>query len=411
MKMTESQFQQIKDQIIKLTAQKGSFYHKKFDGIDVSAIQTQSDFEKLPFTNKSDLREAYPLGLQAVPDEEIVRIHSSSGTTGTPVIIPYTRQDVQDWAEMFKRCYETAGITNLDRIQITPGYGLWTAGIGFQNGAERLGAMVVPMGPGNTDKQIQMMKDLKSTVLCATSSYALLLAEEITRRGVRDQIFLKKGVIGSERWGEKMRKRIANELGVDLYDIYGLTEIYGPGIAMSCDYQCGMHYWDDYLYFEIIDPKTGELVPDGEIGELVITTLRKQGAPLIRYRTHDLTRFVLGECKCGNPHPRIDTLIGRTDDMIKVKGVNIFPGQIDDILKEADGVSSEYQVMIDHLNGRDIMTLFVEGEKGIDKAKVESELKYLFKARIGIAIAAQVVEIGDLPRSEKKSTRIFDNRY
>ena len=411
MKMTESQFQQIKDQIIKLTAQKGSFYHKNFDGIDVSAIQTQSDFEKLPFTNKSDLREAYPLGLQAVPDEEIVRIHSSSGTTGTPVIIPYTRQDVQDWAEMFKRCYETAGITNLDRIQITPGYGLWTAGIGFQNGAERLGAMVVPMGPGNTDKQIQMMKDLKSTVLCATSSYALLLAEEITRRGVRDQIFLKKGVIGSERWGEKMRKRIANELGVDLYDIYGLTEIYGPGIAMSCDYQCGMHYWDDYLYFEIIDPKTGELVPDGEIGELVITTLRKQGAPLIRYRTHDLTRFVLGECQCGNPHPRIDTLIGRTDDMIKVKGVNIFPGQIDDILKEADGVSSEYQVMIDHLNGRDIMTLFVEGEKGIDKAKVESELKYLFKARIGIAIAAQVVEIGDLPRSEKKSTRIFDNRY
>jgi phenylacetate-CoA ligase len=411
MKMTENQFQQIKEQIVRLASQEGSFYHKKFEGIDVSTIQTQSDFEKLPFTNKSDLREAYPLGLQAVPDEEIVRIHSSSGTTGTPVIIPYTRQDVQDWAEMFKRCYETAGITNLDRIQITPGYGLWTAGIGFQNGAELLGAMVVPMGPGNTDKQVQMMKDLKSTVLCATSSYALLLAEEITRRGVRDQIYLKKGVIGSERWGEKMRKRIANELGVDLYDIYGLTEIYGPGIAMSCDYQCGMHYWDDYLYFEIIDPKTGKVVPDGEIGELVITTLRKQGAPLIRYRTHDLTRFVQGECKCGNPHPRIDTLIGRTDDMIKVKGVNIFPGQIDDILKEAEGVSSEYQVMIDHLNGRDIMTLFVEGEKGIDKAKVETDLKYLFKARIGIAIAAQVVEIGDLPRSEKKSTRIFDNRY
>ena len=411
MKMTENQFQQIKEQIVRLTSQEGSFYHEKFQGIDVSAIQTQSDFEKLPFTNKSDLREAYPLGLQAVPDEEIVRIHSSSGTTGTPVIIPYTRQDVQDWAEMFKRCYETAGITNLDRIQVTPGYGLWTAGIGFQNGADLLGAMVVPMGPGNTDKQIQMMKDLKSTVLCATSSYALLLAEEITRRGVRDQIHLKKGVIGSERWGEKMRKRIANELGVELYDIYGLTEIYGPGIAMSCDYQCGMHYWDDYLYFEIIDPKTGKVVPDGEIGELVITTLRKQGAPLIRYRTHDLTRFVQGECKCGNPHPRIDTLIGRTDDMIKVKGVNIFPGQIDDILKEAEGVSSEYQVMIDHLNGRDIMTLFVEGEKGLDKAKVETDLKYLFKARIGIAIAAQVVEIGALPRSEKKSTRIFDNRY
>ncbi|MCI9273603.1 MAG: phenylacetate--CoA ligase [Clostridiales bacterium] len=411
MKMTQTQFDQIKEQIVRLTAMDRSFYQKKFEGVDVDAIRSQSDFEKLPFTNKSDLREAYPLGLQAVPDEEIVRIHSSSGTTGTPVVIPYTRQDVQDWAEMFKRCYETAGITNRDRIQITPGYGLWTAGIGFQTGAELLGAMVVPMGPGNTDKQIQMMKDLKSTVLCATSSYALLLAEEITRRGVREEICLKKGVIGSERWGEKMRRRIAKELGVALYDIYGLTEIYGPGIAMSCDYECGMHYWTDYLYFEIIDPKTGEQVPDGEIGELVITTLRKQGAPLIRYRTHDLTRFLPGECKCGNPYPRIDTLIGRTDDMIKVKGVNIFPGQIDEILKEAEGVSSEYQVMIDHLNGRDIMTLFVEGESGVDKSKVETELKYLFKARIGIAIAAQVVGIGDLPRSEKKSTRIFDNRY
>lgn len=411
MKMTQIQFDQIKEQILRLTAMDNSFYQKKFEGIDVNAIRDQSDFEKLPFTNKSDLREAYPLGLQAVPDEEIVRIHSSSGTTGTPVIIPYTRQDVQDWAVMFKRCYETAGITNLDRIQITPGYGLWTAGIGFQTGAELLGSMVVPMGPGNTDKQIQMMKDLKSTVLCATSSYALLLAEEITRRGVREEIYLKKGVIGSERWGEKMRRRIANELGVELYDIYGLTEIYGPGIAMSCENECGMHYWTDYLYFEIIDPKTGEQAPDGEIGELVITTLRKQGAPLIRYRTHDLTRFLPGECKCGNPYPRIDTLIGRTDDMIKVKGVNIFPGQIDEILKEAEGVSSEYQVMIDHLNGRDIMTLFVEGESGVDKSKVETELKYLFKARIGIAIAAQVVEIGDLPRSEKKSTRIFDNRY
>lgn len=411
MKMTEQQFTQIKEQLTRLTAMEGSFYQKKYEGVDVAAVCDQSSFEKLPFTNKSDLREAYPLGLQAVPDEKIVRIHSSSGTTGTPVIIPYTRQDVEDWAVLFKRCYETAGITNLDRIQITPGYGLWTAGIGFQNGAELLGAMVVPMGPGNTDKQIQMMRDLKSTVLCATSSYALLLAEEITRRGVRGDIHLKKGVIGSERWGEKMRRRIANELGVELYDIYGLTEIYGPGIAMSCDYECGMHYWDDYLYFEIIDPKTGKTVPDGEIGELVITTLRKQGAPLIRYRTHDLTRFIPGECACGNPYPRIGTLIGRTDDMIKVKGVNIFPGQIDEILREADGVSSEYQVMIDHLNGRDIMTLFVEGEPNVDKSGVETELKYLFKARIGIAIAAQVVEIGDLPRSEKKSTRIFDNRY
>ena len=327
------------------------------------------------------------------------------------MIIPYTKKDVEDWALMFKRCYETAGLTKADRVQITPGYGLWTAGIGFQAGAEALGAMVIPMGPGNTDKQLKMMVDMQSTVLCATSSYALLLAEEIARREIGDQIQLKKGIIGSERWGEKMRKRIASELGVKLYDIYGLTEVYGPGIGISCDHECGMHYWDDYLYFEIVDPKTGEIVPDGEIGELVITTLCKEGAPLIRYRTHDLTRFLPGECACGLSYPRIDTLIGRTDDMIKVKGVNIFPSQIDELLKEIPGASSEYQVMIDHLNGKDILTLFVEKEKGTDSEILEHLIADLFKLKIGISIVVKPVQIGDLPRSEKKSTRIFDNRY
>ncbi|MDD4801951.1 MAG: phenylacetate--CoA ligase [Syntrophomonas sp.] len=387
------------------------FYQKKLAAIDLDSIQGPADFEKIPFTNKEDLRDAYPLGLQAVPDTEIVRIHSSSGTTGTPIIIPYTQQDVTDWAEIFKRCYETAGITNSDRVHITPGYGLWTAGIGFQSGAELLGAMVIPMGPGNTDKQIQMMIDLKSTVLCATSSYALLLAEEIARRGVSDKIRLQKGVIGSERWGEKMRRRIANELGVQLYDIYGLTEIYGPGIAMSCDHECGMHYWDDYLYFEIINPKTGQLVPQGEIGELVITTLKKQGAPLIRYRTHDLTRFIPGDCACGLHYPRIGTIIGRTDDMVKVKGVNIYPGQIEEILSEIKGTSSEYQVMIDHLNGKDIMTLFFESDPAASKKAVETDVKKHFKTKVGLTIVPKAVAIGDLPRSEKKSTRIFDNRY
>lgn len=411
MKMKQTQMELIRGQLQRLVAVEGGFYQKKFEGIDISAIQSQEDFEKLPFSWKGDLREAYPLGLQAVPDSEIVRIHSSSGTTGTPVIIPYTKKDVQDWAMMFKRCYETAGLTNLDRVQITPGYGLWTAGIGFQAGAELLGAMVIPMGPGNTDKQIRMMIDMKASVLCATSSYALLLAEEIAARGLTDQIYLKKGIIGSERWGEKMRRRIAAELGVQLYDIYGLTEVYGPGIGMSCDHECGMHYWDDYLYFEIVDPQTGENVGDGEIGELVITTLCKEGAPLIRYRTHDLTRFMPGDCACGLNYPRIDTLIGRTDDMVKVKGVNIFPSQIDELLKEIEGTSSEYQVMIDHLNGKDILTLFVEREKGVDGDALEREISGRFKTKIGIAIAAKVVDIGDLPRSEKKSTRIFDNRY
>lgn len=408
--MKQEQFDLIKKMLVKLTKVDG-FYKEKFADIDINAIQSQEDFEKLPFTNKGDLRDAYPLGLQAVPDSEIVRIHSSSGTTGTPIIIPYTQQDVTDWAEMFKRCYETAGLTNLDRVHITPGYGLWTAGIGFQTGAELLGAMVIPMGPGNTDKQIRMMIDLKSTALCATSSYALLLAEEIAKRGVKDKIHLTKGIIGSERWGEKMRHRIANELGVQLYDIYGLTEIYGPGIAMSCDEECGMHYWDDYVYFEIIDQHTGKQVPEGEVGELVITTLKKEGAPLIRYRTHDLTRFLPGDCACGLNYPRIDTLIGRTDDMLKVKGVNIYPGQIDEILRDVEGTSSEYQVMIDHLNGKDIMTLFFETEHEADKKSIELNVKHHFKTKVGLTIVPKAVSVGDLPRSEKKSTRIFDNRY
>lgn len=410
MKMTETQFNLIKAQLKELTS-KECFYKHKLEGINIDDIQSQEDFEKLPFTWKGDLRDAYPLGLQAVPDKDIVRIHSSSGTTGTPVIIPYTKQDVDDWALMFERCYRMAGITELDRIHITPGYGLWTAGIGFQLGCERLGAMAIPMGPGNTDKQLQMMMDLKSTVLCATSSYALLLAEEIAKRGIRDKIHLKTGVIGSERWGEKMRKRIADELGVELYDIYGLTEVYGPGIGISCSEGCGMHIWDDFVYLEIINPKTGEVVPDGEMGEIVITTLRKQGAPLIRYRTHDLSRILTGDCACGSKFPRIDTILGRTDDMVKVKGVNIFPSQIDAMLSSIPGASSEYQFMLDHMNGRDIATLFVELEAGVDHDIMERIIGETFKAKIGISVNVKPVAIGELPRSEKKSTRIFDNRY
>jgi phenylacetate-CoA ligase len=393
-------------------AMNSEFYKKHFKGINAEDIESMEDFKKLPLTNKDNLQEAYPLGLQAVPDEKIVRIHSSSGTTGTPVIIPYTRKDVEDWAIMFKRCYETAGCTNLDRIQITPGYGLWTAGIGFQAGAELLGALAVPMGPGNTDKQIKMMIDLKSTVICATSSYALLLAEEIEKRGVRNKIHLKKGVIGSERWGEKMRKRIADELGVELYDIYGLTEIYGPGIGINCQKQEAMHMWTDYLYCEIIDPKTGKLLKEGESGELVITTLCKEGAPLIRYRTHDLTKIIPGKCECGLDYPRIATLIGRSDDMVKVRGAIIFPSRVDELLATIEDVSSEYQIMIDHLNGKDILTLFFEtSATGEALHHLEKTVEHEFKERIGLVPKAKAVGMGDLPRSEKKSTRVFDNRY
>lgn len=414
MKLNKNQLELINKQLIRLKGNNNNnngngFYKNKLGNIKLT--KNQEEFEQLPFTDKNDLREAYPLGLQAVSDEDIIRIHSSSGTTGTPVIIPYTAQDIEDWVIMFERCYKMAGVTKKDVIHITPGYGLWTAGIGFQNGAERLGAMTIPMGPGNTDKQLKMMIDLKSSVICATSSYALLLAEEIAKRGINNQIHLKKGIIGSERWGKKMRQRIANELGVKLYDIYGLTEIYGPGIGISCEYECGMHLWDDYLYFEIIDPKTCEVLPDGEIGELVITTLKKEGAPLIRYRTHDLTCIIPGKCKCGSKYPKIGILVGRTDDMVKVKGVNIFPSQIDEVLAKIKGASSEYQFMIDHLNERDICTLFVEVKSNFNRYELEKETQQQFKSDIGIIVNIKPVNVGDLPRNEKKSTRIFDNRY
>ena len=393
-------------------AKNSPFYQKVYSEkqVDAGRIKTMEDFEGLPFSDKHELRDAYPLGLQAVPDEEVVRIHSSSGTTGHPVIIPYTREDVENWAVMFARCYEIAGITKLDRIHITPGYGLWTAGIGFQAGCEKFGAMAIPVGPGNTEKQLQLMMDLQSTVLCATSSYALLLAEEVQKRGIRDKIKLKRGVIGSERWGDLMRERIANELQIELFDIYGLTEMYGPGIGIDCERHEGIHYWNDFFYFEIIDPATGKVLPDGEFGELVITTLKKAAAPLIRYRTHDLTRIIPHSCSCGREYPMIDRIVGRTDDMIKVKGVNIYPGQIEDALKVVEGLSSEYQVIIEHMDGKDNMTLRVETRREADKATVSEEIQHIFKQKIGIRIQCECMNLGELPRSEKKSKRVFDYR-
>lgn len=412
MKLNEKQLQQVDAQVKRLL-KSGSFYGEVYRKAGISGVSSQEDFEKLPFSSKDDLRNAYPLGIQAVPEEEVVRIHSSSGTTGKPVIIPYTAKDVDDWAIMFARCYETAGITNKDRIQITPAYGLWTAGIGFQLGAEKLGAMTVPMGPGNTDKQLQMMMDLKTTVLTATSSYALLLAEEINKRGLRDKIHLKKGVFGSERWSKKMREYIRNELGVELYDIYGLTEIYGPGIGITCEKEQGIHYWDDYVYIEIINPETGEPVPDGETGEIVITTLVKEGAPLLRFRTHDLSRIIPEKCSCGRSYPRLDTIGGRSDDMFKVRGVNMFPKQVEELLQDVDGVLSEYNITIAHDDdhNKDIMILTVEVDGRVDFEKTALHIRELFKSRIGMTPKVTAVPIGTLQRSEKKTKRVIDYRY
>ena len=410
MRISDSQLELVNRQIGALLAA-DNFYGRKLKAAGVTGVDSPESFEQLPFSEKDDLRGAYPLGLMTAPEEQIVRIHSSSGTTGLPVIIPYTAKDVEDWAVMFARCYEYAGITKMDRIQITPGYGLWTAGIGFQNGAEHLGAMVIPMGPGNTEKQLQMMQDMGSTVLCSTSSYALLLSEEIEKRGIKDKIKLKKGVIGSERWSQKMRDRIASSLGIELYDIYGLTEIYGPGIGINCKYNTGMHYWDDYLYIEIIDPVTLKPVPDGTPGEIVITTLVKEGAPLIRYRTHDLSRIIPGECPCGSRHPRLDTIMGRTDDMMKIKGVNVFPRQIEEILQGFPEVSSEYQIRISHLDGKDTMRIYVETNGSVDFQNLATRIAAKVKSVIGFTPLVKVVENGLLPRSEKKTKRVIDERY
>ncbi len=411
MEITELQLQQVNDRIKELE-KSGSFYGQKLNEAGIHEVHSPEDFKKLPFSEKKDLRNAYPLGLMTAPEEKIVRIHSSSGTTGKPVIIPYTQKDVDDWATQFARCFEFAGVTKLDRVQITPGYGLWTAGIGFQAGCEKLGAMAIPMGPGNTEKQLEMMINLKSTVICATSSYALLLAEEIEKRGLKNQICLKRGVIGSERWSKKMRDKISSTLGIELFDIYGLTEIYGPGIGISCKYNTGMHYWDDFIYLEIIDPKTGENVPDGEFGEIVITTLVKEGAPLIRYRTHDLSRIIPGQCECGSKYPRIDSIQGRTDDMMKIKGVNVFPSQIEEIIAEFDEINSEYQIHISHLDGKDTMRIYVEAVSGrVNFAETAEKLAERIKSKIGFTPIVKVVEEGVLPRSTKKTARVIDERY
>ena len=411
MKPTKEQLELIDKQVKRLVAG-DSYYGKMYREAGITEVKSEEDFYKIPFTDKQDLRNAYPLGIQAVPDEEVVRIHSSSGTTGKPVIIPYTKKDVEDWAIMFERCYRLAGITEKDRIHITPAYGLWTAGVGFQAGCEKLGAMAIPMGPGNTEKQIQMMIDLKSTVLCATSSYALLLSEEINKRGIRDQIHLKKGVIGSERWSDKMRQTIKEGLGIELYDIYGLTEIYGPGIGINCPGETAMHCFDDYLYIEIINPETGENVPDGEEGEIVITTLVKEGAPLLRFRTHDLSRIVPGECKCGCKYPRLDTIKGRSDDMFKIHGVNMFPALVEEMLAKVDGATSEYRVTLarDDDNNKDVFLLTVEGEGRVSFENMAKEISYAFKTYVGATPKVTIVPIGTLPRSEKKTKRVTDLR-
>ncbi len=386
------------------------FYREKLRGIEPSKIKTISDLKYLPFTTKEDLRDRPFEDFLAVPEEQVVRIHSTSGTTGKPVIIAYTRKDIDDWINMMARSLSFAGITSKDRVQVTPGYGLWTAGIGFQSGAEALGAWVIPTGPGNTDRQIDFMIRMKTTVITGTASYGLFLGEEIARKGLRDKIYLKKGIFGAEIWGDKRRKKIEELLGIRSFDIYGMTEIYGPGIAIDCSVHEGMHYWSDYFIFEIIDPTTGEVLPPGEEGEIVITTLKKEAMPLIRFRTRDIASLLPDPCPCGSHFPRISRIKGRTDDVITFKGVKILPSVFEEIISAVDGVDSEYEVHLYTERGMDRMLVKVEMKDGRDPQEVREELSKLFKRASGVKAEFELLPPGSLPRYEKKARRVIDRR-
>jgi phenylacetate-CoA ligase len=361
------------------------------------------------------LRAGYPFPLLSVPFSDIVRIHASSGTTGKRKILAYTQKDIDDWAHFFARCYEMAGLTTEDRIQITVGYGVWTAGVGFQLGCERFGALAVPVGPGNIDMQCEFLVDLQSTVMCCTASMGLLMAEEIHRRGLQDKIALKKMIFGSERSSDAMRQRIRELIGLEeMFDIVGMTELYGPGTGQDCTRHEGIHYWADYYILEILDPDTLQPVSPGEIGEMVVTTLRKEAAPLIRYRTRDLTRLIGRPCSCGSILPMHDRILGRSDDMIIFRAVNIYPGQIDSALSQIDDVSSEYQILLDRRDdGKDYMTLRVESSEGTHNARypeIERKVAAAIKKAVLVSCEVEVTDYGSLPRSERKSRRVFDNR-
>jgi len=393
------------------------FYRKRIEeaGVKPAQIRSLDDLRRLPFTTAKDLQEGYPFPLLSVPFDKVVRIHASSGTTGKRKVLCYTQQDIEDWTHFFARCYEMAELSPEDRVQICVGYGVWTAGISFQMGCERFGAMAIPAGPGNLDMQCQFLVDMGTTVMCSTASMGLLMAEEVHQRGIRDQIRLKKMIFGSERSSDAMRARIQELLGLEhMFDIPGMTELYGPGTGLDCVHHAGIHYWADYYILEILDPETLQPVPEGETGEMVVTTLRKEAAPLIRYRTRDLTRLIPGECPCGSILPRHDRLLGRSDDMIIFRAVNIYPGQIDHILSGIDGIGSEYQVILDRkADGKDYMSLKVERSQGAEKtqdARLGKKVGDEIKKQILVSANVEILDYGTLPRSDRKSKRVFDNR-
>jgi phenylacetate-CoA ligase len=393
------------------------FYRKRLDesGMSPGSIRSLEDLGKIPFTTADDLRDGYPLPLLSVPPRDILRIHSSSGTTGKRKILCYTRKDIDDWQDMFGRCYEMAGLSREDRVQICVGYGLWSAGAGFQLGAERFGAMAIPSGPGNLELQCNFLIDLQATVLCCTASMGLLVAEEVHSRGLRGRLQLKKVILGAERTSQAMLQTIRDLLGVEeVYDIPGLTELYGPGTGLSCRHNVGIHYWSDYYILEILDPESLVPVAPGEIGEMVFTTLRKEAAPLLRYRSRDLTRLIEGTCPCGCILPRHDRILGRSDDMVVFRGVNVYPGQVDEVLSGIGGIGSEYQVLLDRkADGKEYMTVKVERAADAAEADVEAVARIVaseIRRNLMVSCKVEMLQYGTLPRSERKTKRLFDNR-
>ena len=379
-----------------------------------SDIQSLDDVRRLPLSDAEDLRAGYPFPLLSVPLEQVVRVHASSGTTGKRKVLAYTQKDVDTFALQMARCYELAGLTREDRIQIAVGYGLWTAGAGFQAGSELFGALTVPVGPGNLDMQLQLLADMQVTCLCATASMALLLAEEVERHNLRNKLALKKVIFGSEPHSLKMRQSFTEKLGLEAsYDIAGMTEMYGPGTGLNCECGEGIHYWADLFYLEIIDPYTLEPLPEGEVGELVVTSLSKEAVPLIRYRTHDLTRLIPEPCACGRAIPRHGYIRGRSDDMIIFRGVNIYPGQLADVLNDFSEVGGEYHVELTRREGLDYMRLSVERLAGAGAGNDVSLARALgmeLHKRIMARIEVEIVDPGTLPRTFSKSKRITDLR-
>lgn len=393
------------------------FYRQKFAaaGVRPEDIRTLDDLRRLPFTKSRDLQENYPYPLLSVPFEDVVRLHASSGTTGKRKVLVYTAKDIDDWADMFARCYETAELTRSDRVQICVGYGVWTAGVGFQAGCERFGAFAVPAGPGNIDMQLQFLVDFQTTVICSTASMALLLAEEVHARGLKDRISVKKVIFGAERASDALRQKVKALLGAEhIFDIPGLTEVYGPGTGLDCPHHTGIHYWSDYYILEILDPETLEPVAPGEVGEMVYTTLRKEGAPMIRYRSRDLSRLIPGRCPCGSPFPRHDRIVGRSDDMFIVRGVNVYPSHIDEILSRQKGIATEYQIHLDRLeDGKDYLTVKVEREKDGDAgrdAALASAIEKTIRKETLVSGKVDIVDYQSLPRTERKAKRVFDRR-